>query len=157
MESQSWDDFRLVDSSEDLGAHPTELPENGLGTLLAWVAGPEFAVSRPTDPTANTTRIEIQDSAGQITRTREERSAEEMEIVDESIAEYVTSASVPAPPPSRTWMILTARQAPKDWLESVQDEVFESLHPDASPGDVLDGLRRVLPPRLLELGSMAGS
>ena len=65
-----------------------ELPENGLGAHVAWIAGPEWVSPDRSRP---------------VPRVR--RTAEEQRWVDDDIADYLADAGLPQPPRGVRWAL----------------------------------------------------
>ena len=80
-----------------------ELPENGLGAHVAWIAGPEWVSpdrSRPHPRVRHTVRGD----SGDVT-TERDRTAEDQRWIDDDIADHLADAGIPPPPPGVRWTL----------------------------------------------------
>lgn len=136
MATTHWGDFPTVDAHSDT---PAEFPESGWGALLCWIAGPENVerVIRLRDD-VGVTRVEVV-TGGVSDRSERATTADERDLVDAYIDEYLADAGVPPRPRGYRWYARPGAPNPSTWSRALQNAVDA----DGSPSD---------PRRVRELG-----
>ena len=121
---KSWDDFRTLDDQSGW----VEVDENGWGTLLAWVAGPENARRRATTDDGRTVRVVVERAGIPDQHSAEPFTARDRDLIEDGINPYLEEAGVPPRPRGYTWFIrvtptgLTA----EEFLEQVNSSVLNA-------------------------------
>lgn len=136
MPTKSWGEFPTVDAD---AAGPAEFPESGWGALLCWIAGPENVerIPRPHGD-GGVTRVEVV-TGGASARSERATTADERDLIDNSIDEYLADAGVPPRPRGYRWYARPGAPDPATWSRALQNAVDA----DGGPSD---------PHRVCELG-----
>lgn len=136
MPATSWGEFPTVDVAADGSA---EFPESGWGALLCWIAGPENVERVPRVPgDVGVTRVEVV-TGGASTRSQRAATADERDMVENSIDEYLAEAGVPSRPRGYRWYARPGAPDPAGWSRALQN----AIDADERPSD---------PRRVRELG-----
>lgn len=137
--TQTWDDFTIVDSIEDVaGRNPVELPESGAGALLGWAVGPRHCVGVRRHPTGKVTRVSTEDNAtGAKATWHEVRSVDDWALLGEVIDEYLVAAGVPARPGMLSWYLVDTSIGDETELRVIVTSLVDSEDPPAVLGTML--------------------
>lgn len=119
---KSWDEVRILDDQ----AGWAEVDENGWGTLLAWVAGPENARRCPTSDDGRTVRVVIERPGVPDQRTVEPFTAYDRDLVEDGINPYLEQAGVPPRPRGYIWFIRVwpPDHTAEEFLQRVNESVL---------------------------------
>jgi hypothetical protein len=96
-----WDDVPVIEESDVSADELIELPANGWGQLVGWVAGVK-RLRRVVDRREHMTTLYYPMKGLTIRRPR---SASEQEEIEEDVNSYLAEAGVPPRPPGYVWYV----------------------------------------------------
>jgi hypothetical protein len=96
-----WDDVPVIEESDVSAEELIELPDNGWGQLVGWVAGVE-RLRRVVDRREHITTL-FYPMRG--VTERRPRSASEQAEIEEDVNSYLAEAGVPPRPPGYVWYV----------------------------------------------------
>jgi len=133
MAERTWDDFAVVDGTV-ADADPdgwTPLPYNGWGALVAFLAGPAHVrgVRRPPGPT----RVVVE-SRGVRESYMRPASQEDLDMIQDGIAGYLSESRTPSPPAGVTWEIRLPAGMGDDELDAVVYHATDDVDDHDFPG-----------------------
>lgn len=122
-----------------------DLPENGWGSLLAWIAGPGRVFLRPSSTDERQTTVTTTTADGVTTVVSRRRTAADQSIVDDSINDYLQDAGVPPGPAGATWTLRLPGGATEHELWARASTYAIDRYSSApTPADELERLTRAL-------------
>ena len=148
MVTRSWSEFSiLTTSSFAKGEFTIELPENGWGALIAWIAGPTFVSRIPRGlHEAPLTKHICETDSGTIVTESARTEADQLEI-EQDINEYLREAGVSEQPGGFAWVLAAPNKfATSDELWGTVDGTVGREYPDATlPSEIASALHAILP------------